>query len=242
MVDMGIIICENILKKIEHAEEGESRLKLVYEGTSEVGSAVMTAVATTIVSFMPVFAMDGAEGKLFKPLAYTKTFALLASIIVALTILPPMAELLFTARKQFLKNRRTYITAGLYLLCGIAVSILLKWWAGLFFIYVGVKHLILPFVPEKIHKYANYAETWTIVLMVAYVLTKSWLPLGPEKGMGNNYFFVAMVIGGLMLFFDLFRRGYPRMLGWCLNHKLLFLSFPTFVVALGLSIWLGFAT
>ncbi|WP_319760079.1 efflux RND transporter permease subunit [Maridesulfovibrio sp.] len=241
MVDMGIIICENILKKIEHAKEGVSRLGLVYEGTAEVGSAVMTAVATTIVSFMPVFAMDGAEGKLFKPLAYTKTFALLSSIIVALTILPPMAELLFTARKKFLKNRRTYVTAGLYLLCGIAVSIMLKWWVGLFFIYVGVKHLVLPFVPEKIHRYANYAETWIIVLMVAYVLTKSWLPLGPEKGMGNNYFFVALVIGGLMLFFDLFRRGYPRMLGWCLNHKLLFLSLPTFIVALGLSIWLGFA-
>jgi Cu(I)/Ag(I) efflux system membrane protein CusA/SilA len=241
MVDMGIIICENILKKIEHAKEGVSRLGLVYEGTAEVGSAVMTAVATTIVSFMPVFAMDGAEGKLFKPLAYTKTFALLSSIIVALTILPPMAELLFTARKKFLKNRRTYVTAGLYLLCGIAVSIMLKWWVGLFFIYVGVKHFVLPFVPEKIHRYANYAETWIIVLMVAYVLTKSWLPLGPEKGMGNNYFFVALVIGGLMLFFDLFRRGYPRMLGWCLNHKLLFLSLPTFIVALGLSIWLGFA-
>ncbi|ACS79850.1 efflux RND transporter permease subunit [Maridesulfovibrio salexigens] len=241
MVDMGIIICENILKKIEHAKEGVSRLRLVYEGTAEVGSAVMTAVATTIVSFMPVFAMDGAEGKLFKPLAYTKTFALLASIIVALTILPPMAELLFTARKKFLKNRRTYVTAGLYLLCGIAVSMLLKWWAGLFFVYVGVKHLVLPFVPAKNHKYANYAETWIIVLMVAYVLTKSWLPLGPEKGMGNNYFFVALVIGGLMLFFDIFRRGYPRMLGWCLNHKLLFLCLPTFIVALGLSIWLGFA-
>ncbi|WP_419784447.1 efflux RND transporter permease subunit [Maridesulfovibrio sp.] len=241
MVDMGIIICENILKKIEHAKEGVSRLKLVYEGTAEVGSAVMTAVATTIVSFMPVFAMDGAEGKLFKPLAYTKTFALLASIIVALTVLPPAAELLFTARKKFLKNRRTYFTAGIYLLCGIAVSLLLKWWAGLFFIYVGLKHLALPFVPERFHKYANYMETWIIVILVAYVLTKSWLPLGPEKGMGNNYLFVAVVIGGLMLFFDLFRRGYPRMLGWCLNHKLLFLTLPTFVVALGLSIWLGFA-
>ncbi|WP_051249614.1 efflux RND transporter permease subunit [Maridesulfovibrio zosterae] len=241
MVDMGIIICENILKKIEQGKEGISRLKLVYEGTAEVGSAVMTAVATTIVSFMPVFAMDGAEGKLFKPLAYTKTFALLASIIVALTILPPAAELLFTARKKFLKNRRTYFIAVLYLLCGITVSLMLKWWAGLFFIYVGVKHLALPFVPEKFHKYANYAETWIIVIMVAYVLTKSWLPLGPEKGMGSNYLFVAVIIGGLMLFFDLFRRGYPRMLGWCLNHKLLFLTLPTFVVALGLSIWLGFA-
>ncbi len=241
MVDMGIIICENILKKIEHAREGVSRLKLVYEGTAEVGSAVMTAVATTIVSFMPVFAMDGAEGKLFKPLAYTKTFALLASIIVALTILPPMAELLFTARKKFLKNRRTYVTASLYLLCGIAVSMLLKWWAGLFLIYVGIKHLVLPFVPERLHKYANYAETWIIVIMVAYVLTKSWLPLGPEKGMGNNYLFVAVIIGGLMLFFDIFRRNYPRMLGWCLNNKLLFLTLPSLVVALGLSIWLGFA-
>lgn len=241
MVDMGIIICENILKKIEHAKEGVSRLKLVYEGTAEVGSAVMTAVATTIVSFMPVFAMDGAEGKLFKPLAYTKTFALLASIIVALTILPPAAELLFTSRRKFLKNRRTYFTAGIYMLCGIAVSILLKWWAGLFFIYIGIKQLVLPFVPERFHKYANYAETWIIVIMVAYVLTKSWLPLGPEKGMGTNYLFVAVIIGGLMLFFDLFRRGYPKMLGWCLNHKLLFLTLPTLVVTLGLSIWLGFA-
>ncbi|WP_432734835.1 efflux RND transporter permease subunit [Maridesulfovibrio sp. FT414] len=241
MVDMGIIICENILKKIEEAKESASRLALVFEGTAEVGSAVMTAVATTIVSFMPVFAMDGAEGKLFKPLAYTKTFALLASIVVALTILPPAAELLFTARSKFLKNRRGYVTAGIYLLSGLAVSILLKWWAGLFFIYVGIKHLALPFVPEKYHKLADYAETWIIVAMVAYVLTGSWLPLGPEKGMGNNYFFVALVIGGLMFFFDLFRRGYPRMLGWCLNNKLLFLVLPSFIIALGLSVWLGFA-
>ncbi|WP_320171849.1 efflux RND transporter permease subunit [Maridesulfovibrio sp.] len=241
MVDMGIIICENILKKIEEAKEGASRLSLIYEGTAEVGSAVMTAVATTIVSFMPVFAMDGAEGKLFKPLAYTKTFALLASIVVALTILPPAAELLFSARSRFRKSRKTYITAGLYLLCGLAVSILLKWWPGLFFIYVGIKHLALPFVPGKLHRYANYAETWIIVIMVAYVLTRSWLPLGPEKGMLNNYLFVALVIGGLMLFFDFFRRGYTGMLGWCLNHKLLFLSLPMFIIALGLSIWLGFA-
>lgn len=104
MVDMGIIICENILKKIEEAKEGTRKLFLIYEGTVEVGSAVMTAVATTIISFMPVFAMDGAEGKLFKPLAYTKTFALLASIIVALTILPPMADLLFSTRKKSSKT------------------------------------------------------------------------------------------------------------------------------------------
>jgi len=242
MVDMGIIICENILKKLEEAKDGVSRLKLIYDGTTEVGSAVMTAVATTIVSFMPVFAMDGAEGKLFKPLAYTKSFALLASIIVALTILPTMAHLLFTARKKFLKNKQTFIRAALYLLSGIAISIIVKWWAGLFFIYLGIKHFVLPFIPEKAHKFINYAETWTIVAMVAWVLTSSWLPLGPEKGMSNNYLFVAVIIGGLMLFFEIFRRNYAKMLGWCLNHKLLFLSLPTFIIALGMSIWLGFSS
>ncbi|WP_320007632.1 efflux RND transporter permease subunit [Maridesulfovibrio sp.] len=240
MVDMGIIICENILKKLETAEEGVSRLKLIYDGTTEVGSAVMTAVATTIVSFMPVFAMDGAEGKLFKPLAYTKTFALLSSIIVALTVLPPLAQLLFTARKKFAKGKQSYIRSALYILSGITLSIILKWWVGIFFIYLGIKHFILPFVPAKTHKFIGYAETWVIVGLVASVLTSSWLPLGPEKGMSNNYAFVALIIGSLMLFFELFRYNYARMLGWCLNHKLLFLSLPTFIIALGMSIWLGF--
>nr|WP_034624037.1 efflux RND transporter permease subunit [Maridesulfovibrio hydrothermalis] len=240
MVDMGIIICENILKKLEKAKEGVSRLKLIYDGTTEVGSAVMTAVATTIVSFMPVFAMDGAEGKLFKPLAYTKSFALLASIIVALTILPAMAQLLFTARRKFLKNKQTYIRAALYFISGIAISIMLKWWVGIFFMYLGLKNFVLPFFSEKVHNFINYAETWTIVAMVGWVLTSSWLPLGPEKGMSSNYMFVALIIGGLMLFFDIFRRNYPVMLGWCLNHKLLFLCLPAFITVLGMSIWLGF--
>ena len=72
--------------------------------------AVLTAVLTTVVSFLPVFTMIGAEGKLFKPLAYTKTFALIASIILALTVLPPLAHLLFTRMKKhghpgFLQSR-----------------------------------------------------------------------------------------------------------------------------------------
>src|SRR6056297_1815393 len=70
-------------------------LNVVHRAASEVGGAVLTAVLTTVVSFLPVFTMIGAEGKLFKPLAYTKTFALIASIVIALTVLPPVAYLLF---------------------------------------------------------------------------------------------------------------------------------------------------
>ncbi|MDF7808260.1 efflux RND transporter permease subunit [Pontiellaceae bacterium B12219] len=95
IVDMGIVICENILKHLDQADPEEPRLEVVHRAASEVGSAVLTAVLTTIVSFLPVFTMIGAEGKLFKPLAFTKTFALLASIILALTVLPVMAHAFF---------------------------------------------------------------------------------------------------------------------------------------------------
>jgi len=75
MVDMGIVITENILKRLDEAAENDDKLEVIFKAASEVGSAVLTAVLTTIVGFLPVFTMTAAEGKLFKPLAYTKTFA-----------------------------------------------------------------------------------------------------------------------------------------------------------------------
>ncbi|MCK4565321.1 MAG: efflux RND transporter permease subunit, partial [Verrucomicrobia bacterium] len=95
IVDMGIVICENILRHLELADPSESKLEVVHRAASEVGSAVLTAVATTVISFLPVFTMIGAEGKLFKPLAFTKSFALVASIIIALTVLPMLAYTFF---------------------------------------------------------------------------------------------------------------------------------------------------
>jgi Cu(I)/Ag(I) efflux system membrane protein CusA/SilA len=100
IVDMGIILCENILKHLDEASPDESRLEVIYRASHEVGSAVLTAIATTVVSFLPIFFMIGAEGKLFKPLAWTKTLALIASVVIALTILPAFAWLLFRHRKK----------------------------------------------------------------------------------------------------------------------------------------------
>ncbi|MFG0326142.1 MAG: efflux RND transporter permease subunit [Phycisphaerales bacterium JB037] len=100
IVDMGIVLTENILRRLHEAGEGERRLEVVYRASTEVGGAVLTAVATTVVGFLPVFTMEAAEGKLFKPLAYTKTFALVASIIIALTILPAVAHALLGWRRS----------------------------------------------------------------------------------------------------------------------------------------------
>lgn len=98
IVDMGIVVMENILKHLDKAT-GNTK-EVIFKAVSEVSGAVVTAVSTTVISFLPVFTMIGAEGKLFKPLAYTKTFALIASVIIALTVLPVMAHVLLGRKRQ----------------------------------------------------------------------------------------------------------------------------------------------
>ncbi|HPY77271.1 MAG TPA: efflux RND transporter permease subunit, partial [Anaerohalosphaeraceae bacterium] len=95
IVDMGIVICENILKHLEEDPPDMPRAEVIHRAAAEVGSAIVSAMASTIISFLPIFFMTGAEGKLFKPLAFTKTFALFASIVISLTLIPPLAHLLF---------------------------------------------------------------------------------------------------------------------------------------------------
>lgn len=196
MVDMGIVLLENILQHFEEAPPEKKSLEVVLEASVEVGSAVLTSVATTVVGFLPVFAMQGAEGKLFRPLAWTKTFSLLASVVVALTLLPVLAHLLFRRPRA-----------------GAQPSS--RVWGGL----------------------ANGLA----LAGVCFGLTRSWMPLGVEKGLGLNAIFVVG-LGGLVLgsFFG-FRKLYPRLLALALEAKLAFLTLPLGLVVLGLSIWLGFA-
>ena len=111
MVDMGIVLSENILRRLDEAGEDEPPLEVVWRATTEVGSAVLTAVATTVVGFLPVFTMTGAEGKLFGPLAYTKTFALVGAIVVSLLVIPAFALTLFPARGGRLGDAWRRLTA-----------------------------------------------------------------------------------------------------------------------------------
>ncbi len=94
MVDMGIVVSENIVQKLGEADDDPlSRREAVIAGASEVAPAVFTSTMTTVVSFLPVFGLTASEGKLFTPLAYTKTFALLASLLLATILLPVLASL-----------------------------------------------------------------------------------------------------------------------------------------------------
>lgn len=109
VADMGIIMTENIYRRVA-AEPERPHLTVVYEAATEVGGAILTAVSNTIVSFIPVFMLTDQEGKLFKPLAYTKTFAISASVILALTVVPVLSYyLLHPAR---LSRRRAIFMAA----------------------------------------------------------------------------------------------------------------------------------
>ncbi|RKX22996.1 MAG: AcrB/AcrD/AcrF family protein [Candidatus Zixiibacteriota bacterium] len=238
IVDMGIVISENILKHLDKAPDGANRLEVIFRGASEVGSAVLTAIATTVVSFLPVFTMEAAEGKLFKPLAYTKTFALLASVIVALTIIPPLAHILFTKGKQATKGLK-FLPIGL-VLAGITTWFWSLWLTGLALFlaaaYFQFRKKLPKRITDKIPVYFNYA----IVIVVAIFLSEHWLPLGIQAGSILNFFFVAILLGGVLYLFRLLIKIYEPTLRWCLENKILFLVFPFILIMLGGSIWLGF--
>ena len=90
LVDNSIVVLENIVRK---REQGEGILEAAQNGTSEVGSAVVAATLTTIAVFFPMVFISGIAGQLFKDQALTVTFALIFSLIVALTLIPMLASL-----------------------------------------------------------------------------------------------------------------------------------------------------
>jgi copper/silver efflux system protein len=93
--DMGIIMTENIYRHIAAGDKTKKHFQQVFDGASEVGGAIVTAVSNTLVSFIPVFFLTDQEGKLFRPLAFTKTFAIGGSVILALTVVPLVCYFLF---------------------------------------------------------------------------------------------------------------------------------------------------
>jgi Cu(I)/Ag(I) efflux system membrane protein CusA/SilA len=238
MVDMGIVLCENIVRRLEEAGPDQSRLEVIYRASIEVGSAVLTAVSTTVIGFLPVFTMQAAEGKLFKPLAFTKTFALISSVIVALTIIPALAHLIFSSRFKVKKLRG--ITHWALIVLGIIVAFTLNGFLGVLLALVGAFHLVESRVPQIIKRAVPFLLVAAVLLFFIIVLSEHWLPMGPEQGIVRNFIFVIMVIGGLLLSIQFFIRVYRPILAWCLDHKTLFSMIPLAILLFGGMTWLGF--
>jgi Cu(I)/Ag(I) efflux system membrane protein CusA/SilA len=199
LVDLGIILSENVLRHKDEASDDEPLRDIIYRASVEVAPAILTAVSTTIISFLPVFTLQAAEGKLFTPLAWTKTFALVAAVVITITMLPALAHALMGIRfKRGSEREKT--TSG------------------------------------AVERYS----LWLAVAVVSIFLTAAWLPLGVQVGLLVNLLFVAIILIIVLGAFYLFMKYYPKLLTWCLDNKLAFLSLPSFIILLGAMIWLGF--
>jgi len=117
MVDSGCVLVENIYRKLILWQEGlgnnkpkaNERLDVCIEGAQEVGKPVLFALLTTIVGFIPVFVLTGQAGKLFGPLAFTKTFAMIAAALIALTLLPTLCYYFLRGKLKSVDKNKTTI-------------------------------------------------------------------------------------------------------------------------------------
>ncbi len=99
MVDAAIVMIENAHKKLEGQNvSGEARWRLIAEAAAEVGPALFFSLLIITLSFVPVFALEAQEGRLFSPLAFTKTYAMAASAILAVTLIPVLMGYLIRGR------------------------------------------------------------------------------------------------------------------------------------------------
>jgi len=238
MVDVGVILSENIIRHLEENKEKLPVNTVVYNASAEVSGAIVTAVMTTIISFIPVFTLIGAEGKLFRPLAFTKTFALTASIIVALFLIPPFAAFLF--RKKRSKSILGYGLSVVLILAGL-VAVVYGYWMGLALMAFGtIRPLKNAELAGRLFKGFSLSEKQAtlcnIVISAAaivFLLATYWRPLGFDRSVFINLIFVGLICFGLLASFSLFRKYYSQILLWALRNKVTFLSIPLAIVLLG---------
>ncbi|MEW6050305.1 MAG: efflux RND transporter permease subunit [Candidatus Zixiibacteriota bacterium] len=134
MVDASIVLVENSHKRLEKAPPGSNRTDVIIAAAKEVGPAIFYSLLIITIAFLPIFALTGQAGKMFSPLAWTKTFAMFFSAVVAITVAPalmtilirgkihpeskhPVSRYLISIYKPFvyvaLRNPRTTIAIGL---------------------------------------------------------------------------------------------------------------------------------
>ena len=242
MVDVGVVFTENIIRHTEMplniGARGKKLLNVVYDATIEVALAVITALATTIISFLPVFAMEAAEGKLFRPLAFTKTFTMLSALLIGLIIIPTLAHTVFSIRidkKSYKKVWNIALIVG-----GVGLSIFSGYYIAMSLVAYGLVGYFTDKFPESKKTWTNYINIAITVVIVVFFLTKAWLPLGAQNTLFSNFLFVIVVVGTVLGALSLVVYYYPRILGWCLDNSWKFLSVPIVIVLFGITTWLGF--
>ncbi len=242
MVDIGIVDVENILRHLEMPENrgirGKKLMQVIYKATTEVRAAVVTSIATTIVSFLPVFAMQAQEGKMFHPLAWTKTFALLAAFILGIVVLPTLVHIFFNISFDTKKIRK--IWNGTLIAAGIFFAIAWHTFPAIALTVIGLNNLFDGFWSEKRREFPNSINIGITVLVATWYLAIEWLPLGAHNSGFINFLFVGGIVSVILIALMSMVHYYEKILRWALKNKWEFLIIPSFTLFFGLLVWQGF--
>ena len=111
MVDAAIVMIENAHKHLERAPAGKPRSEILIEAAIEVGPALFFSLLIITVSFLPIFTLEAQEGRMFKPLAFTKTFAMAAAALLSVTLVP--ALMLLFVRGHIVPEARNPVNRAL---------------------------------------------------------------------------------------------------------------------------------
>ncbi|HEY7534910.1 MAG TPA: efflux RND transporter permease subunit, partial [Thermodesulfobacteriota bacterium] len=128
MVDAAIVLVENVHKRLEHwKEEGGigDRLRVMIDASKEVGKPIFFALLVITVSFIPVFTLEAQEGRLFKPLAYTKTFGMFFAALLSITLTPALITILI--RGKISLEKKNPINRFLIQIYEPLVGLVVKW-------------------------------------------------------------------------------------------------------------------
>jgi copper/silver efflux system protein len=145
MVDAAIVMVENAHKHLERAEPGKPRLEILIEAAKEVGPALFFSLLIITVSFLPIFTLESQEGRLFKPLAYTKTFSMAAAALLSITLVP--ALMLVFVRGRIIAERRNPLNRLLIWMYHPVIAGVLK--AKIFTVVLAIAILGATYWPAK---------------------------------------------------------------------------------------------
>jgi Cu(I)/Ag(I) efflux system membrane protein CusA/SilA len=179
--------------------------------------------------------MTGAEGKMFAPLAWTKTFALISSLFIALILIPVASTIVFK-KSSYQKDIRFIIPglAGILLLYFLPLT-------GIVLIIAGIIGLYRHKIPGQLRKKASIIAPIAGAIVAALFLTWLWMPIGYGRGYIFNLLAVVLTTGLILAFFKVFLQYYANILAWFLDHKKTFVILPLVLLLLAVHIWFGFA-
>jgi copper/silver efflux system protein len=145
MVDAAIVMIENAHKRLEQAGPDAQRAEILIRAAQEVGPALFFSLAVITVSFLPIFALEAQEGRLFKPLAYTKTFSMAAAAVLSVTLVP--ALMVLCIRGRIAQEDRNPINRVLRWIYRPVIRMVLK--ARIFVLLLALAVLAAAYVPAQ---------------------------------------------------------------------------------------------